>query len=80
MTPIVQPQQFSTSDGSIQGIIDGLNANFSMGVVLHKAEVFRNGQELTLNVDCTASNRFLVFYGSHIPQPGDIITVLGYPL
>lgn len=71
------PQFFSTSDGSVQGTIDGTNAVFLLPAILSRAQVFRNGAAMTLNFDCVFGERSLVFLPGQIPQPGDIITVLG---
>lgn len=73
--PIVPPpQQYSSANGSVQGAIDGVNAVFTLGVVVPRAMIFRNGVAMTLNTDCTHSGQTIVFLPGQIPQPGDIIT------
>jgi hypothetical protein len=72
------PQQFSTNDGSIQGAVDGVNTTFLISAALTRARVFRNGVLMTLNYDCAAGGRAIVFMAGQIPQPGDVITVEGY--
>lgn len=75
--PIVRPpQQYSSANGSVKGVIDGTNAVFTLGVVVPRAMIFRNGVAMTLNTDCTFSGQTIVFLPGHIPQAGDIITAL----
>jgi hypothetical protein len=77
---MTEPQEFTTSSGNIQGIMDGVNPLFSVGVALRFIRVFRNGQSLTLGIDCYFGNRFVTFLGPQIPQPGDNLKFLGWPL
>jgi ABC-type cobalt transport system substrate-binding protein len=72
------PQQFSSEDGSLQGVIDGVNAAFLISAFLTRARVYRNGVMMTLNVDCVAGGRSILFLRGQIPQPGDVVTVQGY--
>lgn len=72
------PQQFSSTDGTITGAIDGVNAVFLLGVVLRRTSVWKNGLLMTLNTDCAAGGRSIVFLAGRIPQAGDVITVEGY--
>jgi hypothetical protein len=72
------PQQFSTSDDTIQGTIDGINGQFYFGVVLVRGKVFRNGIEQTINVDCTLGRTSLLFFPASVPQLGDIISIEGF--
>jgi hypothetical protein len=77
------PQVFTTANGTLQGLIDGVNALYTAGVVLKQATAFRNGQELTLNFDvCIGGQAVQILRPEQILQPGpppDILTVLGYP-
>ena len=73
------PQQFTTGDGTIQGAVDGTNAVFLLGVTLRRATIWRNGILMTQNLDCVFGGRGILFLASQIPQPGDIITVAGFP-
>ena len=72
------PQQFSTLDGTIQGLIDGSNAYFTLGVTVRRGRVFRNGVQLTLNNDCVFNGRYILFLPGATPQPGDVITAHAY--
>jgi hypothetical protein len=60
----------------VQGVIDGTNTVFTLGVIFSRAMVFKNGQGMTLNVDCVCSGRTVLFLPGRVPQPGDTITVL----
>lgn len=73
-------QRFSNIDGSIAGNMDGVNPLFSVGVPLRQILVQRNGQFLTLGLDCSFGFRFVTFYGDQIPQPGDTLVFLGWPM
>lgn len=65
---------------TIQGTIDGTNSVFSVGPVLRRAQVWKNGLLMTLNVDCSGGNssRYIVFLAGHIPQPGDKLLIYGW--
>lgn len=69
------PQQFSTSNGTIVGAVDGVNAVFflnSQSVL--QLTVYRNGMAQTPTVDYVAFNTQITFTPVSIPQPGDTIT------
>lgn len=72
------PQQLSTADGTIQGVIDGVNSVLVWSVYLPRVDVFRNGICLTQGVDYGAGPTAVAFFPGAIPQPGDIITIKGY--
>lgn len=74
----VPPQQFTTADGTIQGALDGVNATFTLGVTLRRAQIWRNGLLMTQNFDCIFGSRVIIFLPGQIPQPGDVIEVQGY--
>lgn len=73
--------QFGYGQGyppTLLGILDGVNAAFSTGVVLRKAVAYRNGVRMTLNVDVVAAGQYVIFLAGQIPQPGDLLVVLGW--
>jgi hypothetical protein len=72
------PIQLSTTDGTIQGIVNGVNRVFTVQVYLHRAWVFRNGVRLTANVDYGFGGIGLVFTPRAIPQTGDTIKISGW--
>ena len=72
------PQKFTTADGSITGVMDGINNTFTTGVVLKQAFVFRNGVWQTSGVDMWLSGAYIVFLAGAEPVAGDIITAYGY--
>lgn len=63
---------------TIMGACDGRNNLFTWGITLQRALVFRNGILQTLNVDVVNGPTAMVFLPGAIPQPGDILTILGY--
>lgn len=63
---------------TIFGVLDGVNAVFTTGVYMQRMRVYRNGQMLTLNIDCAAYGNSVVFFGDQIPRPGDLILILGW--
>lgn len=65
---------------TIQGAIDGTNAVFSVGPMLRRAQVWKNGLLMTLNVDCAVGvpSRYVTFLAGHIPQPGDKLLIYGW--
>jgi hypothetical protein len=69
------PQAFSSADGTIQGVMNGVNPEFIIGCWMRRAQVWRNGQLMTLNVDCCVGGQKIMFMGSQVPQSGDIIMV-----
>jgi hypothetical protein len=76
--PAPPPQQFSSTDGTIQGSIDGTNTVFTVGAPLRRARVSKNGVLMTLNEDCYFAGRSTTFSGAQIPQPGDALLIEGY--
>lgn len=72
------PQVFSTADGSIQGLIDGINTVFTTGVYLKQAFVWKNGRAQTNGADVSVVGAYLVFLPGAVPLQGDIITMAGY--
>lgn len=78
--PLELPQTFQSTDGTLQGVIDGTNPTFTTGVVFRRVQVFRNGLALTQNYDFAWGSNVVVFMGVQIPQPGDILKVVGWPV
>jgi hypothetical protein len=72
-------QMFSTANGSLQGVMDGVNTLFTMGVTLKRGRVWRNGVLQTHGTDVAVVGQAVVFLPGAEPQPGDIITVFGNP-
>ena len=71
--------QFTTKDGSLLGLVDGVNDTFNTSVNLSRMQVTVNGVTQTLNVDCAAPwGSFVKFAPGSIPQPGSIVTVKGW--
>lgn len=69
-----------TSGPTLLGVIDGINATFTTGVVFRRVQVFRNGLAMTQNYDFAWGSNVIVFMGNNIPQPGDILQVKGWPV
>lgn len=69
-----QPQQLTTQN-AIQGVIDGINANFTSAVAFRRAQIWKNGVLMIQNVDCCAANQSIVFLTPQIPQPGDVLKI-----
>jgi hypothetical protein len=82
--PAPPPQLWSTTPGGnvgpIVGVIDGINPFFSVGAVLKQARVQRNGIYLTFGADYVFASRTVKFLAGAIPQPGDVVTILGWVL
>jgi hypothetical protein len=64
--------------GTIIGPIDGTNRIFHVGVVLRRAQIWRNGVLMTLNYDVSFGNRYMVFSVGQTPQVGDSIMMFGW--
>lgn len=78
--PLSFPQSFQSTDGTLMGAINGVNNTFTMGVQLRKCQAFRNGIEMTQNYDYAWGNNVVVFLAGQIPQPGDVLKVVGWPV
>ena len=63
---------------TIMGGVDGKNNLFTFGVSFQRVQVWRNGLLQTWAQDYAAGPTAIVFYPASIPQPGDIITLLGF--
>jgi len=63
---------------TISGDCNGLNAVFGTAVSLARMQVFRNGILQTAGTDYGAFATVLVFKPGALPQPGDILALLGY--
>lgn len=72
------PQQFSTNDGTIQGVVDGVNRIFRVAVYLHRAQVSVNGVYQTQNVDFAFGGTGLIFMPGSVPAAGSVITLSGW--
>lgn len=70
------PAQFTTSDGTITGTIDGVNTQFILAFPVSTANAYRNGVLQTRGLDFFASANLLTF--TTAPIPGDVITVEGW--
>lgn len=78
------PEQVGFGDstvypGTILGVIDGANRTFSLGVELRRAQIWRNGVLMTLNVDVFFGGRYMLFSEPQTPVPGDYIMLFGWP-
>lgn len=69
--------QISTGP-TIFGATDGVNAIFTVGVALRRMQVFRNGILQTGLQDVSTGPTVVVFMPGNIPQPGDILMILGW--
>ena len=70
---------YSISTGpTIFGLLDGINNLFLVGAAMPRWQIWRNGILQTFNVDVVAGQTAFVFLPGAIPQPGDILTALGY--
>ncbi len=74
------PQKFSTATTppTIFGVIDGINPVLTWAVTIQCGSVWRNGILQTLNIDVAVGQTAMVFLPGAIPQPGDIVTMLGF--
>ena len=63
---------------SIVGDCDGVNNLFTWGVNMPRVKIYRNGVLQTFGVDVYAGPTAMVFLAGAIPQPGDIITMMGF--
>lgn len=63
---------------TIFGLTDGTNNLFVVGCAMPRWQIWRNGVLQTYNVDVVAGQTAFVFLPGAIPQPGDILTALGY--
>jgi len=63
---------------TIAGVLDGTNNLFTVSLPLARIQLWRNGLLQTLNQDFVAGPTAIVFLPGSIPQPGDILTLLGY--
>lgn len=73
------PVQFSSQNGTIVGVIDGVNSQYFLTVGIVSFSLFRNGLLQTYGTDYTAINNQINFLPGAIPQVGDILTANGYP-
>jgi hypothetical protein len=64
--------------GALLGLNDGINGVFYTQVVLKRAQIFVNGRMQTLNYQCAASGRYIVFLPGFIPPVSSIINVIGW--
>lgn len=88
--PNPPPLNFSSADGTIQGLINGMNPIYTVGVQLQRTRVWRNGVFLSLNADVVAGGNVVRFLDKGIPteqaphpnypQTGDIVLIQGWPL
>lgn len=72
------PQQFSTSNGTLTGTIDGVNAVFFLPFAISAATVYRSGVLMTQPTDVIFGANVITFQPGQIPTVGDIITVEGW--
>ena len=74
------PMQFSSSNGTIVGTIDGVNAVFFLTLGVLSLSMFRNGVLQSAGVDYITVNNMVTFQAGSIPQPGDTLTSEAYPV
>lgn len=67
-------------NGTIIGTINGINAVFFLPVGVFSLTLYKNGTLMTAGVDYNAVNNQITFVSGAIPQPGDILTALAYPV
>lgn len=63
---------------TIMGNCDGKNPIFVIQVMFQRLQVWRNGILQTAMQDYNAGPTVIAFLPGSIPQPGDLLTVLGY--
>lgn len=63
---------------TIFGILDGVNNLFTWQVSMKQVQLFRNGVLMTRGFDYGSGSTAAVFMAGAIPQPGDILTLLGW--
>jgi hypothetical protein len=68
--------QYSSSDGSLTGSINGANTVFTMPAALSAFSLFRNGLLMTRNLDYTVAGNVITLVAAQTPQPGDVLTVI----
>lgn len=76
--PQPPPQQLTSTQGTIFGVIDGINANFYWQVFFPLIQVFVNQGLQISGVDYGAGPTAITFFPASIPQPGSTITILGF--
>lgn len=70
---------YSISFGpTINGLFDGKSNLITWGVSFQRVQIYRNGILQTWNQDYAAGPTAAVFYPNSIPQPLDLVTLLGY--
>ncbi len=74
------PVQYSTSNGSIAGVIDGVNAVFTIQVGTVSYSIFKNGVFQTIGFDYNALGNQFTFVPGAEPVIGDIISANVYPV
>lgn len=74
------PVQFTSANGTIVGVIDGINAVFWLSVGIQSFSLYKNGLLQTMNADYTALNNQITFVPASVPQAGDLLTAEGYPI
>jgi hypothetical protein len=74
------PQQFSSANGTIVGVIDGVNTVFYLTLGVLSLSLYRNGVLQTAGVDYTSQNNMITFLPASVPKPGDILTSEAFPV
>ena len=74
------PIQFSTANGTIVPLPNGVNATFWLTLGVQWFSLFKNGVLQTNGTDYTNQNNQLTFLPASIPQNGDLLTAEGYPI
>ena len=72
------PQELTSIDNTIQGVIDGQNSVFTWQIYFPLISLYRNGVYLTQGVDYGAGPTAVSFFPGAIPQIGDVLTLKGY--
>ena len=73
------PVQYSTSNGTIVGAVNGINSVFVINVGTVSYTVFVNGVFQTAGVDYNMLGNQFTFTSGSIPQPGSIVSANVYP-
>ncbi len=74
------PVQFSTGNGTITPMPDGVNLIFWLSLGVLSLSVYKNGILQTAGLDYVSLNNQVTFLPASIPQVGDLLTSEAFPL
>jgi hypothetical protein len=74
------PVQYSSANGTIIGMIDGINHRFWIVVGVTNMTLYVNGLMQTVGQDYTFIGNQIDFLPDHYPMPGDRITADAWPI